>query len=48
MNNVPGCTFRHYQQLIFYIVQARCENHVKALKAHIELFDLYSSTYINF
>lgn len=48
MNNVPGCTFRDYYQRIFYILQARCENHVEALKAHIELFDLCSSTYINF
>lgn len=47
MNNVPGCTFRDYH-CIFYILQVRYENHVEAVKAHIELLDLCSSTYINF
>lgn len=48
MKNVPGCTFRGYYQDIFHIPQGGCENHVESLKAHIELLDLYFSTYINF
>lgn len=48
MSNVSGCTLRDYYHYIFYILQARYENPVEALKAHIELLDLYSSRYINF
>lgn len=48
VSNVPGCTFRDFYQHTFYSLQVRCKNHVEVLKAHIELLDLCSSTYINF
>lgn len=48
MSNVPGFTVRDLYWHIFYILQVRCKNDMKVLKAHIELRALCSSTHINF